>query len=589
MTRSVGRTVRIGLALVVPVLVINASVSWRSIRRIVEIERWISHTHGVRAAISETLSTLSVAEVEQRNYLITGDARTLVQYGEATASLQASLGRLESLTADNPLQSSLVNAARSHIDRRIALLEICARVRREKGFTAAVETVRAGSGRTEMKTVQAILSRLDAEEEELLQARSSSSRRVYSLAVLTSAVSAVVSLALIGLNYAIVGRTIAGRARAEALLEADRRKDEFLAMLAHELRGPLAAIQAALDSIRLVGREEPTAGKPIATIEHQAEHLSRLIEDLLDISRIARGKLRLQRVPMKLSDALELAIEISRSYLDRRTQQLTVEITPSPLPLIGDRDRLAQAFANLLINASKYSGRGSRIWLTVTREVGDLAVVRVRDEGRGIANEMMPRLFGLFTQEERIRDDDQGGLGVGLSLVKQLTEMHGGTVEAHSDGPGMGSEFVVRLPLDLENEGPPGEKGQAEEHLPMHPLPCRVLMADDNTEFTELYQTMLAMRGHVVEVIHNGTAVVEAARQFRPDVILLDIGLPGLDGFEIAERLRQQPETQGILLVALSGSTRDEDRTHALDAGFNSYMTKPVRFAEIEDVLSSRV
>ncbi len=591
MTRTTGRGVRVGLALTLPILVVNAALTWWSIHQIAEHGRQVSHTLEVQAAIAVSLAALEDAQSAHRNYVITGSPAFLGHYETATSALRADTDRLASLTTDNPSQQAHTAAARSHIDRRLAHLAESARLRQERGLEAASAFIRTGSGLREMDAARDVFAAMRGEEQELLRDRSTSARQAYVTAMTTTVIWAIASFALIALTYAIVGRTTASRARAEALQEADRRKDEFLATLAHELRNPLAAIRAALDSIRLGGETAPAIDRPIATIDHQAEHLSRLIEDLLDSSRIVQGKFRMRHETVDLKQAIDLAVETSRPMLDARGQNLAIDPPPAPLILDGDRDRLAQVFANLLTNAARYSGAGSRIWLTVGREARQ-AVVRVRDEGRGIAPEMIPRLFDLFAQEDRPGGDAQGGLGIGLSLVKRLVEMHGGAVEASSDGPGRGSEFLVRLPLSREVPTP--VEGQArveprpEAASPPAGRPRRILLADDNVEFIELYAMMLGRHGHQIEVSHDGAAAIQTAIRLRPDVVLLDIGLPELDGFEVAKRLRDHPETNSALLIALSGSAHEEDRRHALSVGFDTYLSKPVRFAEVEELLTLR-
>jgi signal transduction histidine kinase/CheY-like chemotaxis protein len=394
-----------------------------------------------------------------------------------------------------------------------------------------------------------------------------------------------------------VRRLLAERERqAEALQEEDRRKDEFLAMLAHELRNPLAPIELTLETLRrrqIGGREAEGA---YATIARQVTHLTRLVDDLLDISRITRGLIQLHREPVDLATVVGHAVEMAAAVVESRGHDLMVSLPARPIRLEADPTRLIQVLFNLLHNAAKYTERGGKIWLIVEpvsqasrgcepREV----VLRVRDTGVGIPAELLPRVFDLFTQGDRTLDRAQGGLGLGLTLVKRLVEMHGGTVEAHSAGPGQGSEFVVRLPL-------PKDEGSRTKEEPdktplVHPSSCiphpsrRVLVVDDNADIAESLAGLLQDLGHTVRTAHAGPQALEVAREFRPELILLDIGLPGMDGYEVARRLRADPELSGLLVVALSGYGQEEDRRRAREAGFDEHLTKPVGLAALQPLL----
>jgi signal transduction histidine kinase/ActR/RegA family two-component response regulator len=586
MTHTTAKHLQLGLGLILIVLALNAGLSAWNLRRIAEDERRAAHAHEVVVAIADTLSLLEDAETGQRGYLITGDPVYLEPYDAALSSIGDALRRLEALTADSPSQQSLIAAVEGHVASQLAELAETIRLRRELGFAAAREVVDHGIGRREMEAIRASFGAMRKEEVRLLQDRSAVSRWVFHSARVSNLLATALSFGLVGLVYLEIGRSVAERSRAEALQETDRRKDEFLAMLAHELRNPLAAIRAALDSIRLGSREGPELHRSSETIDRQLDHLSQLIEDLLDISRIAQGKLDLRREPLDLADAIDLAVEISRPLIDGRGHRLSISAPMEPLHLEGDRTRLAQVFANLLINAAKYSERGSRIWLEIARE-GTQAVVKVRDEGQGIDPEMLPRVFGLFAQEDRGPDRPRDGLGIGLALVRRLVELHAGAVEARSEGPNRGSEFVVRLPLARVGPDPAAELRRLEEPALPASRPRRILLADDCEDFAEMYSIMLESLGYEVRIAYDGATAVEAAREFRPDAVLMDLGLPKLDGFEVAGQLRGQPETREALLVALSGRSEVEAQSRSRDAGFDHFLTKPIRFASVEEILAS--
>jgi signal transduction histidine kinase/DNA-binding response OmpR family regulator len=356
--------------------------------------------------------------------------------------------------------------------------------------------------------------------------------------------------------------------------EADRRKNEFLAMLAHELRNPLAPIRNAVEILRLGGADPQVVAKTSGLIENQVHQLVRLVDDLLDISRITRGMIRLQKEAIRAATVIERAVETSRPVLDARAHVLEVSVPDEPIWLEGDPVRLAQILGNLLNNAAKYTEPGGNVWLSVERQNGEV-VFSVRDSGMGIPPDKLSTIFELFTQVERSLDRSQGGLGIGLTLVRNLVEMHGGSVRAYSDGLKKGSEFVVRLPvLTTEEHATPSipETTITTEKCPRR----RILVAEDEPISAMSFECILQMEGHEVVICHDGPAALEAAETFRPEIVLLDIGLPGMDGYKVARRLRERPAGQNILLVALTGYGQEEDRRRSREAGFDHHLVKPV-------------
>jgi signal transduction histidine kinase len=367
--------------------------------------------------------------------------------------------------------------------------------------------------------------------------------------------------------------------------EADRQKNEFLSMLAHELRNPLAPIRNAVHVLRLQAEGKPELDWARDVIDRQVKHLVRLVDDLLDVSRITRGKVRLQLEPLSLAAVVAEAVEASNPEIQAREHRLEVALPPGPVWVQGDATRLAQVVTNLLNNAAKYTDPGGRIGLTVGQEEST-AVVRVRDNGVGIPGEMLSTVFNLFTQADRSLDRSQGGLGIGLTLVKRLVEMHGGSVEARSAGTGQGSEFVVRLPALAGGEVRAGAAagGNAPE---LSGAPCGVLLVDDNVDAAESLAILLRLGGCAVRVAHDGPSALAAARACPPEFVVLDIGLPGMDGYEVARRLRAEPATRDAVLVALTGYGRDEDQTRSREAGFDHHFIKPVDFAELQKVFEA--
>ncbi len=383
------------------------------------------------------------------------------------------------------------------------------------------------------------------------------------------------------------------RRAEEALKEADRRKDEFLATLAHELRNPLAPIRNAVELLRLVGPGDEALEMARNVIERQTAHLTRLVDDLLDVGRVTTGKVQLRREILDAAAVMARAIETARPLVEARRHQLTVSVPDRPLPLEGDPVRLAQVLGNLLSNAAKYMEEGGRIELSARAE-GETVVFRVRDEGLGVPPDMLTRIFELFTQVERNLDRAHGGLGIGLALVKRLVELHGGTVEAHSEGPGKGSEFVVRLPLLPMGNGEweMGNDQQAPSGIPHSPFPIphsrRVLVVDDNADTAESLALLLRVLGHEVRTAHDGPSALKVARREHPDVVLLDLGLPRLDGFEVARRLRWEYADRPLLLVALTGHGQEEDRRRCREAGFDHHLVKPAEPETLKHLLAGR-
>ena len=375
--------------------------------------------------------------------------------------------------------------------------------------------------------------------------------------------------------------------RADQLAEGDRRKDEFLAMLAHELRGPLAPIRNAVQIIKSCDGDRATIDKARGMVERQVKHLSRIVDDLLDVARITQGKVTLHRDPVELATVIARAVETSRPLIDARRHELLVTLPREALWVEADVTRLAQVVGNLLNNAAKYTPERGHIRLTVEGGSGE-AVVRVRDNGIGIPAALLPTVFDLFTQGDHSLARSEGGLGIGLTLVKNLVEMHGGRVEARSDGPSRGSEFVVRLPLLVEGEGWRGEGQNASSPSPLHPSPFtpRILVVDDNVDAAESLAMVLRVEGYEVRTCYDGPAALQAAAAFQPQVVLLDIGLPRMDGFEVARRLREQPALAKSLLVAVTGYGQDEDRRRTAAAGFDAHLVKPADLTALHRLLA---
>ncbi|MPW18832.1 response regulator [Paraburkholderia sp. CNPSo 3157] len=378
----------------------------------------------------------------------------------------------------------------------------------------------------------------------------------------------------------------------EALRDADRRKDQFLATLAHELRNPLAPIRNAVELMDPRHSANDAALRDARMIaRRQIEHLSRLVDDLLDVSRITHGKISLQLECVDIAAAVATAVETNQPFIDRKHHTLRVSMPDEPCMIRGDSIRVAQVIGNLLSNAAKYTPEGGEIELDVTGTDGGIAI-RVRDNGIGIPPNELADVFNLFMQSEDSLARSEGGLGIGLSLAKTLSELHGGTIEAFSAGAGMGSEFVVRLPVAQQSDegvpacgDTPGDGAESSARAPG--AKRRVMVVDDSVDGAESMSILLEMLGHEVRVLYDGAAAIVAASEFRPEVVLLDIGLPGIDGYQVARALRAEPASVNALLIALTGYGQDSDRQRTHDAGFDHHLVKPASLDDIERVIAA--
>ena len=371
---------------------------------------------------------------------------------------------------------------------------------------------------------------------------------------------------LVGMSVDITDR----KAVEETLRTADRRKDEFLATLAHELRNPLAPLRTALHLLRGPGLDPQVGARAIAIMDRQVSQLVRLVDDLLDVSRITRGHIELQRQPTAAADALASAVELCRPLIDDAAHSVVLNVPSRPILLNADPTRLGQILGNLVNNAARYTPAGGTIALSVTTD-DQVGVISVRDTGTGIAPEMLGRIFEPFTRATHAHGQTHGGLGIGLTLVKRLVELHGGTVSARSAGPGTGSEFVVRLPLAAAAD----DAAVPVPLPPDAPRPRRVLIVDDNRDSADTLDALLRSLGHDVTTVYTGPAAVDAARRLQPHVVLLDLGMPGMDGFEVAARLRAEEALQEMVVIALTGWGQAADRIRTAAAGFDHHLTKP--------------
>jgi PAS domain S-box-containing protein len=382
-----------------------------------------------------------------------------------------------------------------------------------------------------------------------------------------------------------VARDITDRKRIDkALLEANQRKDQFIALLAHELRNPLAPLRNGLQVIRLAGTDSNAIAQAREMMDRQLSHMVRLIDDLLDISRVSQNKMELRRSRVLLKDVISSAVETARPAIEEAGHDFTISLPPEPVYLDADPTRLAQVFSNLLNNSAKYTERGGRILLAAERQGGDV-IVSVRDTGLGIPSNDLPRIFDMFSQVDRSIERATGGLGIGLALVKGLVEMHGGTVTAASAGQGKGSTFAVKLPV-LESTAAPFV-GVPSDNEPSHAGPRRrILVVDDNRDSADSMAMMLTLMGNEVRTAHDGIEAIETAEEFRPKAILMDLGMPKLNGYDATQRIREQPWGHDMIIIAMTGWGQEADRTQSNAVGCDGHLVKPVNLSDLENLLT---
>jgi PAS domain S-box-containing protein len=375
-------------------------------------------------------------------------------------------------------------------------------------------------------------------------------------------------------------RLTAEQAAREQLKLAEQRKDEFLAMLGHELRNPLAPLRSALQLMKMQGATSEMISQARDTCERQVQHMVRLVDDLLDVSRVMRGRIEIRRETVELADMIRHGAEIAQPMIDSHGQKLLLSLPDKPLYLNADPARLAQVISNLLHNAAKFSPHAGRIWLSLA-EQGTQAVIKIKDEGAGIRADLLPHIFDLFVQGDSALERSQGGLGIGLTVVRRLIEMHGGEVKVASEGMGLGAEFTITLP-GLRQPQQPAPKASK----PALATPRRVLIVDDNVDSADMLALLLKNSGHEIRLAHSGPAALAAAQEFLPELVLLDIGLPGMSGYDVARALRQQKQFDGTVLAALTGYGQEGDRTLSLEAGFDLHYVKPLSPKTLQALLA---
>lgn len=563
--------------LTLAVLTGGALMGYLNAQHLLANERLVDHSDNAIVDLTMLVSAVRDAERSQRGYLLTDNGVQLQRYRDAVARIHGEMAVLARDVAAHPDQRARLGILRRTVDQKVAQLERTIELENAGHRTAVLAIVRASAGRALLDRISSQAVVMRTAEYALIARRAADSERRSRATIIAIVAPTLIGAVLLGLMFYF------GNRRIVELNEADRHKDEFLAQLAHELRGPLAPLRNGLELIRRNGAAAELRHRACALMDRQLEQLIRLVNDLLDASRIARGKIELRKVRTELGTTLRDVVEVECPLAEAAGLELRASLAAEPLLVNGDPVRLAQVFRNLLHNARKYTERGGRIEISLAAEHRE-AVVRVKDTGVGIPPAKLEAIFEMFAQIEAGLPRSQGGLGIGLALARRLLALHGGSVQAFSEGPGRGSEFVVRLPLAPEGR----EREAAEQREELAPPARRVLVVDDNTDTADSLAALLRLARHETYTAHDGLEALKAAEHLHPDVVLLDIQMPQLDGYEVCRRIRQRPWGKGVTLVAVTGLGKDEDRRKSREAGFDAHLTKPPDYAAITRLLASR-
>jgi len=584
------------LAAVICVLIVCGTVTFQSIQRIRRNADLVAQTHENLRVIDRLESAIKDAETGQRGYIITGNKEYLEPYHNATDSINHFMQELQQRTTGDGLWLKGIEALKPLIRKKMDEMQLTITLRRESIPLAAENVVKNDPSRQIMDEILEQLAAMRSLHECLPGERAVASEHAYVAALLTTLISTIVGLCLVAAIFWIVQNsrkkteddlTSAKKAQEDLsefvtrLSKMDRLKNQFLATLAHELRNPLAPIKNAVQLMGML-KLDPEIDQLRQMMARQVEQLVRLIDDLMDVSLISRGKISLRSEIVELPSVISAAVEAASTFIAENGQQLIVKVPDGDaIRVNGDPSLLTQVISNLLNNSAKYSKAGSLIQLTVTLE-GQVAVISVRDNGIGIAPKMLQRIFHMFSQANDTLERGSAGLGIGLTLVKTLVELHDGSVVAQSEGVGKGSTFTVRLPAiaDLTSSNSmPAIMAQA-----VSARSFKVLIVEDMRALRVITARLLEKLGHKVEFVETGPLALLKLDTFTPDVVFSDIAMPGMTGYELAQRIRQRPDCSRVCLVALTGFAQSSDRDKALEAGFHEYMVKPVDIAVLESL-----
>ena len=612
--------VALPLAAVICVLIVCGTVTFQSIQRIRVNSDLVAQTRDNLRVIDRLESSIKDAESSQRGYIITGSKEYLEPFHNAADSINHFMQELEQRTTGDDQRQKGIETLKLLIRQKMDEMRLTITLSRESMSIAAENVVKNDTGRQFKSEIREQLTSIRSSHDRFLGERATALDQAYVAALLTALTSTIVGLSLVAavfwtvqdsrkrmeaaavlftererlqVTFASIGDgvmrdlTSAKKSQDEAselatrLSEMDRRKNEFLATLAHELRNPLAPIQNAVQLMGML-KLNPEIDELQQMMARQVEHLVRLIDDLLDVSRISRGKISLRSEIVELSAIIDAAVQASSTFIGENGQQLIVNVPDGDVIRVhGDPSRLIQVISNLLNNSAKYSDAGSRIELTVLLE-DQVAVISVRDNGVGIAPEMLQSIFSMFSQADDTLERGSAGLGIGLTLVKTLVELHGGTVVAQSEGVGKGSTFTVRLPAVADLSSSTTVPAIMAEAVSARSF--KVLIVEDMRALRVITTRLLEKLGHEVEFVENGPLALLKLDTFTPDVVFSDIAMPGMTGYELARRIRQRSDCSRVCLVALTGFGQSSDRDKALEAGFHEHMVKPVDIAVLQSL-----
>jgi signal transduction histidine kinase/ActR/RegA family two-component response regulator len=572
--------------LLVVVLLANFAVSYLNLRSAIESQRAVGTADERLRAISKRLSVVQDAESGERGFLVTGDPRYLKPYDAALAQINQTRHDLDALVAGQPELVEWNEQFDRHVEAELKELADTIEIRRRDGAAAADAAVRAGEGERHMDAIRNITAKMDGLEADHRAELQKLVQRNIQFSIVLMFVSTIFGLSAIGLGFYLIQREIMARGRfSEALEEADRKKNDFLALVGHELRNPLAAITNAADVLHMLGNLDETGEEMRAIINRQIVFMSRLVNDLLDTARVAHGKLELRKTRLDLTELLDRTVTDARSAMQAVGVGIELEVPAEPVWVSGDATRLSQVVGNLVDNAVKFSPRHGhvRVRLQKSQEKPQQATISVIDQGVGMDAEMLQSVFEPFVQGVAAGDRDRRGLGLGLALARGLVELHGGQIMAHSRGAGHGTTMSVTLPLDSTA---PAETEPCPAATAVNGR-CRVVVIDDRRDARYALQRILEFSGHEVHVAADGPHGIELACTVRPDLVLCDIGLAGdMSGYDVVRQLRQLPETSHSHVVAVTGYGQDEVRQRATEAGFHRHLIKPVSLAALSLIIA---
>ncbi len=575
-------------------LAANAVLTFGNLTSLVSAQRDVTRSHQILAELTRLELTVKSAESSQRTFLLTRGRTSLAALEAARTVLGIRLDRIGEMVRDDADQAARLFGLGLATRRYLAGLADEARLSAAERRTGPSPETPFAEDPPGARAVRAGLDATEDAERANLASREARAFRRRFTAALSGVASTALCLCLVVVALLLLVKerasTVAAAAELEeantSLRDADQKKDEFLASLAHELRNPLAAMRSAVELLTATeAAPDEKAGErrtlSRAILGRQLSHLTRLVDDLLDLSRVASRRVALRKEAVSIPDVIEAALEVTRPTLEARRHTLSLRLPDQEVLVEGDPVRLAQILSNLLSNAAKYSPPDGRVELTVAADEAE-AVVRVTDDGIGLAREDLERVFGLFEQGAARPDGDEG-LGVGLALSRRLAHLHGGSLTASSPGPGGGSTFVLRLPRAC---APPRPSAPPEE-VPAAVAPRRVLLVDDNADGVRSLAEVLSLGGHDVHIATDGPSGLEAACRLLPDAVVLDLGLPGFDGYELARRLRSEAALEGTLLIALSGWAGRQEKSRSADAGVDHHLVKPAPSGRIAELLGT--